>query len=174
MIPLNEVAAEVDAQFDRFTRVFGRAPAFVDGHHHAHALPEIRHIVIAKTARHAPSAWMRNSGDRLTSMISRPFRAKAIGSALHCKGFARSAAKRGLRVNDSFAGHYDFNSDYGALFRAFLRHPSDHHLVMCHPGSGEGEGDSIASARVSEARALRSIAVRDVAADLGFDWGSAQ
>ena len=50
-LPLGEIAAEVDAQLDRFAQVMGRPPDFVDGHQHTHALPRIRDMVLAAVAR---------------------------------------------------------------------------------------------------------------------------
>ncbi|MFD1788327.1 ChbG/HpnK family deacetylase [Sphingomonas floccifaciens] len=167
-LPLDEIAAEVTAQFDAFMTVMGRPPAFVDGHQHSHALPGIRDIVLAETARRAPHAWLRNPADRLRAMLARPFRGKAIGSALHARGFARAAAAKGLATNDGFAGHYDFTSDYAALFPQFLRRPGKQHLVMCHPGDGLRENDAIGSARPDEAKALRALDITYIAAQEGL------
>jgi predicted glycoside hydrolase/deacetylase ChbG (UPF0249 family) len=163
-VPLDEVAAEIRAQFDAFIAALGRPPAFVDGHQHAHALPEIRDIVLAETASRAPGAWIRDCTDRLTAMLARPFAGKAIGSAWHSRGLRRAAAAAGLATNDSFAGHYDFAGDYRALFPRFLRKPGATHLVMCHPGAGSRPGDAIAVARSREAEALRNWSIADMAA----------
>lgn len=169
-VPLDEVAAEVGAQFDAFANAMGRPPAFVDGHQHAHALPRIREIVLTETARRAPGAWVRNCVDRPFAMLSRPFAGKAIGSAYHSRGLRAAAAAHGLTCNDSFAGHYDFSSDYCALFPRFLRNPGATHLVMCHPGAGARDGDAIAAARPLEAQALRDWSIRDMAATAGLSF----
>lgn len=171
-LPLDEIAAEITAQFDRFIDIHGRAPAFVDGHQHAHVLPGIREIMLAETARRAPAAWLRNCEDRLSAMLSRPFRGKALGNAWHSRGLKQSAAAHGLSCNDSFAGHYDFAGDYARLFPRFLRRPGAFHLVMCHPGSGELAGDMIAAGRRREAAALRTMAMRDIAARHGLEFRS--
>lgn len=162
-LPLGEIAAEVTAQFDAFFAAMERPPAFVDGHQHAHALPGIRDIVLAEVAKRAPNAWIRDCTDRLTAMLARPFLGKAIGSAWHSRGLRRAAAAHGLRTNDSFAGHYDFASDYRTLFPRFLRRPGAVHLIMCHPGAGERPGDAIAAARPLEAEALHNWSVADMA-----------
>lgn len=167
-LPLGEIAAEVAAQFDAFVAATGRAPAFVDGHQHAHALPGIREIVLDQTARRAPGAWVRNCRDRVPAMLSRPFFGKAIASAWHSRGLRSAAAARGLATNDSFAGHYDFASDYRTLFPRFLRRPGGTHLVMCHPGAGVRPGDAIAAARLREAEALRDWSIADMAASEGL------
>lgn len=167
-LPLEEIAAEVAAQFDAFEGAMGRVPDFVDGHQHAHALPGIRDIVLFETARRAPHAWVRDCFDRVGAMLSRPFAGKAIGSAYHSRGMRRAAARYRLRCNDSFAGHYDFSSDYRILFPRFLRRPAGMHLVMCHPGAGMRPGDAIAAARPREADALRTWSIADMAAESGL------
>lgn len=168
ILPLEEIAAEIAAQFDAFEAAMGRPPDFVDGHQHAHALPNIRDIVLFETARRAPRAWVRDCVDRVGAMLSRPFTGKAIGSAYHSRGMRRAAARYRLRCNDSFAGHYDFSSDYHTLFPRFLRRPADMHLVMCHPGAGQRPGDAIAAARPLEANALRTWSIVDIAAESGL------
>lgn len=169
-LPLAEIAAEVAAQFDRFEAARGNPPAFVDGHQHAHALKGIREIVLDETARRAPDAWVRTCTDRLPSLLARPFRGKAIGSAFHSRGLRAAAAARGLACNRGFAGHYDFASDYAAIFPAFLRAPGARHLVMCHPGTDGRAGDAIAGARAREAAALRTLPIAAMAAAHGLSF----
>ncbi|WP_375397171.1 ChbG/HpnK family deacetylase [uncultured Sphingomonas sp.] len=167
-LPLDEIAAEIAAQFDAFRAATGRPPAFVDGHQHAHALGGIREIVLAETARRAPGAWVRDCTDRALAMLARPFPGKAIASAYHSRGLRAAAAAHGLSCNDSFAGHYDFTGDYRALFPRFLHRPGTMHLVMCHPGAGMRPGDTIAAARPKEAAALRDWSIADMAAMEGL------
>lgn len=167
-LPLGEIAAEIAAQFDRFIDVHGRPPDFVDGHQHSHALPGIRDLMLAETARRSPDAWVRSCTDRVSAMLARPYAGKALASALKSRGLARDAARHGLRCNDGFAGHYDFASDYGQVLPAFLRRPGAVHLVMCHPGAGVRADDAIAVARPREAAALRDAAIADMAAAEGL------
>jgi predicted glycoside hydrolase/deacetylase ChbG (UPF0249 family) len=168
--PLGEIVEEISAQFDAFIDATGRVPAFVDGHQHAHALPDIREIVLAETARRAPHAWVRNCADRPWAMFARPYFGKAIASAYHSLGLRAAAAAHGLTCNDSFAGHYDFSADYRIMFSHFLRQPGAMHLVMCHPGAGLRTGDGIAAARVREAEALRHSSIADIAAAAGLTF----
>ncbi len=169
-LPLDEIAAEVEAQFDAFEGAMGRAPDFVDGHQHSHALPHIRDRVLDITARRAPRAWLRTNEDALGALLSRPYRGKALASAWHSRGFRAAAARRGLTCNQGFAGHYGFAGDYAALFPAFLRRPGETHLVMCHPGAGSRPGDAIAAARPVEAAALRRLPIAALAADRGLTF----
>jgi chitin disaccharide deacetylase len=167
-LPLDEIEAEVRAQFDAFIAARGCAPDFVDGHQHSHALPGIREIVLTETVRRAPGAWMRVCTDNLLSMLRRPFFGKAIGSAFHSRGLRRAARALGIATNDSFGGHYDFSSDYEGLFPKFLRGGGNVHLVMCHPGAGSRPGDDIAPARLREAEVLNKISIADMAARSGM------
>lgn len=169
-LPLDEIANEVTAQFDAFVAARGKAPDFVDGHQHSHALSGVRDVVLAETARRAPAAWVRDCRDSLWAMLARPFPGKAIGSAFHSRGLRAAAARHGLACNDSFAGHYDFAADWRALFPAFLRRPGATHLVMCHPGAGRRDGDTIAAARPREAQVLRDWSIADIAGRAGLSF----
>lgn len=169
-LPIEEIAAEVDAQFARFVEVMGRPPAFVDGHQHALHLPGVRPIILAAAARHAPAAWLRTCEDRWGAIAARPWRGKALASAVRSRGFGRDARWHGLATNRGFAGHYGFAGDYAAIFPAFLRRPGERHLVMCHPGAASRAGDAIAAARPVEAAALRRLPLADLAAAHGLGF----
>lgn len=167
-LPLDEIAAEVDAQLDRFAQAMGRAPDFVDAHQHAHVLPGIRDVVLDRVAARAPGAWVRDCCDRAGAIARRPYRGKATASAWRSRGMRAAAAARGLVTNRGFAGHYGFAGDYAAVFPRFLAAAGDVHLVMCHPGAGDRPGDAIAPARVAEAAALRILPLRDLAEARGL------
>lgn len=171
-LPREAIRAEVEAQFDRFGEGLGRMPDFVDGHQHCHHLPAIRDIVLDITARRAPNAWLRDCSDRISGMAARPFAWKALRSAAWSAGFRAAAGKRGLIVNDGFAGHYDFRRPYSALFARFLARPGRRHLVMCHPGGGMLAGDTIAEARIAEREALAGLPVRALAEAAGLSFDS--
>lgn len=150
-----EILAEVRAQFDRFEEVLSRQPAFVDGHQHIHFMPGIRDIVIQATLERAPRAWLRTCEDDLFRMLQRPFRLKALVNAFQSAGFAKAAERAGLNCNDSFAGLYDFKTDFSRLLPRFLAPSGERHLVICHPGDCRNPEDRISSARVMEADVLR-------------------
>ncbi len=44
-LPLEEIAGELERQFNRFVDVFGKAPTHIDSHHHVHMIPAIFPIV---------------------------------------------------------------------------------------------------------------------------------
>ncbi|WP_152084299.1 chitin disaccharide deacetylase [Enterobacter oligotrophicus] len=45
-LPLDEIARELDCQFNRFVDLFGREPTHIDSHHHVHMIPAIFPIVV--------------------------------------------------------------------------------------------------------------------------------
>jgi predicted glycoside hydrolase/deacetylase ChbG (UPF0249 family) len=124
---------EVEAQFGRFQALFGRPPAFVDGHQHVHLFPQIRDAVLAASAG-AGVAWVRQCGRAaggftpgdlkamLLDRLSRTFRARAVAL--------------GIATNPAFAGTYTFreDADFPALFPRFLDRLPEGGVVMCHPG----------------------------------------
>ena len=172
VLPSDEIATEIREQFRRFIDVMGHPPDFVDGHQHSHVLPRIRSMVLEQTSIYAPNAWIRDCYDRLPAIAARPYRLKAIGSALHSAGLRRAASRYGLKCNSGFSGHYDFQSNYSDLFPAFLAKPGKTHLIMCHPGAGAAPGDAIAGARVREADALRKLPIADMAQRHGLEFAA--
>ena len=169
-VPTGQISASVARQFDRFQQVMKRPPAFVDGHQHCHFLAGIRQIVIAETVKRAPRAWIRTCEDRLSRILARPFRLKAIANSFGSAGLGSAARQAGLRCNTSFAGLYDFGDNFAESFPRFLSRGSPFHLVICHPGSGECPSDSIATARVREMAVLKQLPIAELATanDLQF------
>jgi hypothetical protein len=64
-----------------------------------------------------------------------------MSAAALALGFADAARRRGLPVNDSFAGFSDFDVKvpYADELRSALLQPGRRHLVMCHPGHPDAE-----------------------------------
>ncbi|WP_449553406.1 chitin disaccharide deacetylase [Lelliottia amnigena] len=50
-LPLDEIARELDCQFNRFVDLFGREPTHIDSHHHVHMIPAIFPLVAEFAAR---------------------------------------------------------------------------------------------------------------------------
>jgi predicted glycoside hydrolase/deacetylase ChbG (UPF0249 family) len=139
-----EVRAEIERQLDRFEAGLGYAPDHIDGHQHVHVLPIVRRAVleaaVARYARRPP--LLRDPADRVASILGRGVavgKALAVGALSH--GFARAAWRRGLPINDSFAGFSDFDlaRPYGEELGGNFRLPGRRHIVMCHPGHADAE-----------------------------------
>ena len=131
---------EVAAQMQRFLDTFGRAPDFVDGHHHVHLLPQISDAVLEIIPGAAPNAWLRQCG-RVVPLAQRFSDPKGLLLDLFSYRFRRRAAARGLRTNPAFAGTYEFDAaaNFAALFPGFLDCLPDGSVVMCHPGFVDAE-----------------------------------
>jgi predicted glycoside hydrolase/deacetylase ChbG (UPF0249 family) len=163
-LPIEEIRAEIDRQFDRFEAVMERRPDFVDGHQHVHGLPGIRDPLIeAMAARKlAGRAWLRNPGDGLHRILLRGAQArKALAVRGLSAGLKRAAQLHGFATNDGFSGFSDFHPgrDYAKTFETYLRAPGRRHLVMCHPGHVDEElkaQDSVTITREQELAFLLS------------------
>jgi predicted glycoside hydrolase/deacetylase ChbG (UPF0249 family) len=139
-----EVRAEIERQLDRFETGLRFPPDHVDGHQHVHVLPAVRGALLDALARRygGRPPLVRDPTDRLSALGARSTaRAKAISVRLLASGFARAARRRGLPVNDSFAGFSDFRTGtpYADELKSALREPGRRHLVMCHPGHPDAE-----------------------------------
>lgn len=134
-----QIGAEIAAQFDAFEAGLGRAPDFVDGHQHVHALRPVRGLLLDEMERRgwAGRVWLRDSADRPSRILARGVETrKALALAWFAHGFARQAQARGFSLNEGFSGFSAFDParDYASDFARYLRAPGRRHLVMCHPG----------------------------------------
>ena len=134
------LAAEITRQLESFIDSFGRAPDFVDGHHHIHLFPQISDALLAIVARTAPNAWLRQCGRVVRFAQSLADRKGLVLDILSYR-FRSRAAALGLHTNPAFAGTYDFaaDADYAELFPVFLESLPENSVVMCHPGFVDAE-----------------------------------
>lgn len=129
------IAAEIEAQCRAFERAFGRAPDYVDGHHHCQLVPGVQKIFLETVARLAPKAWVRQCAPaRKSTLVAADNKTRYLG--VLSLNFARLARKAGVPVNPSFSGAYDYSGtqDFAALFPRFLDALTDGGVMMCHPG----------------------------------------
>jgi predicted glycoside hydrolase/deacetylase ChbG (UPF0249 family) len=129
------IQSEISVQLSTFKELFGRAPAFVDGHQHAQLFPVMRDAFLSAVAEHAPGAWVRQGGRNLP-LLQRLNAPKALLLDALSTQFRMRAARANIAFNTAFAGAYDFSRkpDFGALMQKFLQGLPDGGLVMCHPG----------------------------------------
>jgi predicted glycoside hydrolase/deacetylase ChbG (UPF0249 family) len=134
------LAAEITMQMQAFREHFGRAPDFVDGHHHVHVFPQIRAALLDVVRATAPTAWVRQCG-RTAPLAARFGDRKGLLLDLLSHQFRRRAAALGLRTNPGFAGTYDFDDEpnFAAVFPRFFEGLPDGGVVMCHPGFVDAE-----------------------------------
>jgi len=156
----------IEQQWDAFTKAYGRAPDFIDGHQHVHQLPVVRDVLLSVIAEKKwgtqPHQWLRVCHARHW----RGMKAMVI-SSLGAKSLARKALQMHISTNSDFAGVYDFDGkcNLGNYWDKWLNSLSGSMpLVMCHVAvSGQEDGydggmshDEILPARVNEFNWLRS------------------
>lgn len=144
-----QIETEIERQWDRFVSVWGAAPDFIDGHQHAHQLPQIRDALQAVLRRRLPASagrrpWLRqcrSPGWRSVSAgvsVGDTVKAAIIG-ALGAAALGRVARTLGLQHSECLLGVYPFDADAEAYLRrwtAWLRlvRPQGD-LLMCHPAA---------------------------------------
>jgi chitin disaccharide deacetylase len=138
-LPQADIAAEFEAQLAAFEAAMGRAPDFVDGHQHVHAMPGVRAVLAEVLARRypGPKPYLRDAADRFAAIRNRGVEVrKAMIVATLARPFAMGMVARGFALNRGFSGYSAFDpaQDYAAAFPAYLRAAGPAHLVMCHPG----------------------------------------
>ena len=161
-LPCDEIAAEFGRQIEAFVTAMGCAPTHVDGHQHVQVLRGIR-APLFQALREAGLAGLpvRDSADRLSRLIHRHCRSKALSVAFLARRFASEAQAAGFAVNDGFAGFskFDAAADAETAFARYLTAPGSKHLVMCHPGHVDAALrvlDPVTDARETEWRFLSS------------------
>ena len=129
------IRTEVTVQLKSFFDLFGRQPAFVDGHQHAQLYPGVRDGFLDAVKEAVPKAWVRQCG-RQGSLAQRLGEPKALFLDLLSAQFRRRAARASVAVNPGFAGAYDFSRpvDFAPLMAQFLDGLPDGGVIMCHPG----------------------------------------
>jgi len=175
-VPLAAIGAEFAAQVDAFAGAIGRAPAFVDGHQHVHALPGVRRIVLDAIA-----TWPAMPAVRSTGRVLGPGAAfkRWLIEASGGVALERELVAAGVAHNRALLGAYDFGADYRARMQGWLAAaPSDGALVFCHPcaaadADASGRSDPIAAARRREAAYLASDDFRADLAAAGVTVGAA-
>jgi chitin disaccharide deacetylase len=162
------LASEIAAQLEKFIKVFGRPPDFLDGHQHIQLFPQVRDAFLRIVAERAPTAWVRQCGRARAGRRLRDH--KALVLDILSLGFRRKARKLGITVNPAFAGSYAFKAraNYARLFPRFLSGLPDGGLIMCHPGVVDTELkglDSLTTLREQEFAYFNSDAFLQVLAE---------
>ncbi|MBX3523472.1 MAG: ChbG/HpnK family deacetylase [Xanthobacteraceae bacterium] len=131
----DNIAAEIEAQLSAFQEAFGRAPDYVDGHHHCQLVAGIQSIFLETVARRAPGAWVRQCAPARThTLLTADNKTRFLG--LLSLRFRRLARKAGVPVNPSFSGAYDYfgSEKFDDLIPRFINELTDGGVMMCHPG----------------------------------------
>lgn len=127
---------ELSAQHERFVKIAGRRPDFIDGHLHVQQLPVVRDAVVEfiqnRWADSPPS--VRNAAAALGQCSLKSFFIAAPGRVLK-----RKLRAAGLPTNDGFGGIYDYRDfmRYPQYLEKFLRTVPENGIIMVHPGLDE-------------------------------------
>src|SRR6185436_16082699 len=97
-VPRDEVRTELRRQLDAFEQALGRAPDFVDGHHHAQQLPGVRDVMVEDLRARGPSRpWVRTCAEGIGPILRRGVaRARALSFAFPGRGLRRLLDREGL------------------------------------------------------------------------------
>jgi len=162
LLDRQEIRAEIARQLDRFEAAMRAPPDHIDGHEHVHVLSGVRSALMETVRRRYPSCppLIRDPSDRVRAITGRGLAVpKALAVAALAVGFARSARRLDLPVNDTFAGfsNFDGRAPFAAELHSAMSLPGGCHIVMCHPGHPDANlagTDAIAERRRMEYEAL--------------------
>src|SRR5262249_17675691 len=131
------IAAELQAQYDRFRDLTGTAPAFVNGHHHVQCFAPIGSLLIELLAKQRPLPYLRRVREPWRMFLDIPGARlkRAVLSVLGGR-IARRQEFVGFPGNDWFAGitNPDCVTDPDYLVRWVSRIPGQIVELACHPG----------------------------------------
>jgi hypothetical protein len=162
-LDMRGVADEIAAQTELFHKLIGRAPAYVDGHHHAHQLPIVRdalHYVMES-----------NLLPRITRITMEPVSIrKRVGSVRLKRKAARFLGKQAAKFfstrwvwsNDGFFGMLSRRDVHRPFpWQKYLKHMPEEGVIewVVHPGEEDPTlvgRDEYAAARSAELAALTS------------------
>ena len=138
--PPAAIAAELEAQIERFTAETGKAPRHVDGHHHVHRIPAVRDVVI-ETARR----------------LGVPVRAPDAATA---ETLAAAGVRSTGRFIEDFYG--ERSTDVASLVAILDALPDGTCELMCHPAEADPELAATSSYARERARELETLTHADV------------
>ena len=156
------VDGRLERQLDAFERIYGAAPAYLDGHQHVHQLPGVlpRVAEILQRRYGARMPWLRCTLPRSQPGVglANAFKAQVIG-ALGGAALERTVRRHGWRSNARFLGVYGLSggaAHYAQLVGRWFEAARDSDLMMCHPARAvaPGEGDALMQQRAAELEVL--------------------
>ena len=144
-------------QCDSFEDKLGRAPDFIDGHQHVHALPGIREVIIEiikkRYSKHIPN--IRNLN--FVTHQKKSFKTDVL--KYFTRGLTPLLIQNNIPHNTYFAGVYDLKpqSNFKSLINQWFQNSPPNTLIMCHPGlASSDKTDPIAATRFKEFEVLNS------------------
>lgn len=127
----DEIAMELERQYEAFVAAWGRPPDHIDGHQHVHLLPGARGAVTALARRLGPNVWVRSCREPTARIWSRgvaPLKTMVI--SFLGLGMDEVPGNRGFRGVCDFTDRIPREE----LLRRFLTPATNGALLMVHPG----------------------------------------
>ncbi|MBI1914965.1 MAG: ChbG/HpnK family deacetylase [Planctomycetes bacterium] len=177
-VRLEEVRAELQAQYDRFVAMTRRSPALVNGHHHIQVLPGIGRVLLDVLARQRPLPYVRRMRETIPLLAAIP-RARWKRALLATLGGRFIQQQRDFPGNDYLAGISDprgltrmrRGKEENLLVRWLAQVPGRVVEFVCHPGGPDetlAGRDSLGDARVRELELLEQTDLAAVCRSAGF------
>lgn len=151
-LPMDEIARELECQYQRFIDLFDAEPTHLDSHHHVHMIPQIFPLVAEF--------------------------AKAKGIAMRIDRSASLTAPEGLRSSEGFASEFYGDAISEALFLEVLdasaARGEQSVEVMCHPAFVDNTimGSAYCYPRLAELDVLTSTSLKYAIAERGYRLGT--
>ncbi len=175
---LEEVRAELQAQYDRFVAMTGRPPALVNGHHHVQVFPGVGRVLLDVLARQQPLPYVRRVRETIPLLAAIP-RARWKRALLATLGGRFVQQQRGFPGNDYLGGISDPHGltrmhrgkEENLLVRWLARVPGRVVEFVSHPGRLDetlAGRDSLGDARVRELELLEQTDLEGVCRSAGF------
>ncbi len=135
-LSMQAIKEELLRQIDRFQKVMGVLPNFIDGHQHVHQFPTIREAVLEVYQQQFRSSQIYiRSAANISNVGESGFKNWMIR---HTGAVRLEHRLNTMNIphNKSFGGIYSFAKPerYPQLFFSFLKGIGDQGLIMCHPG----------------------------------------
>jgi predicted glycoside hydrolase/deacetylase ChbG (UPF0249 family) len=131
-----EIFNKLATQYERFEKVTGHNPDFIDGHLHIQQLPVVRDVLIEFIQNRCSAGlpYVRNAAMPLRQCTMKSFLIAAPGRVLKRKLLAA-----GIPTNDGFGGIYNYADfmRYPQHLEKFLRTVPETGIIMVHPGLNE-------------------------------------
>lgn len=153
-LPMDEIARELECQYQRFVDLFDAEPTHFDSHHHVHMIPQIFPLV-------AEFAKSKGIALRVDRTISYPF-----------------TLPEGLRSSEGFSSEFYGDAISDALFLEVLDSSAargEQSLeVMCHPAFVDNTimGSAYCYPRLAELDVLTSASLKYAIAERGYRLGT--
>ncbi|MAS36535.1 MAG: chitooligosaccharide deacetylase [Anaerolineaceae bacterium] len=160
MMQADEIAAEFQAQFERFVQLAGRKPDHLDSHHHAaYHIPAAFRVLLDMAKAH--DLPIRNAATWQTDTALTGPRNVALRQIL--------ADGPAPRWTDYFeTGFYDTDANVDNLRAILINLPEGVTELMCHPGHYDGFRMYYAAQRERELAVLTDPSMRELVAAQGI------